>query len=167
MVVLPVDPMAWSTGVRNGTGEPRDVLLSVSEDGELAFWALEEDFAAAAGGAGGVEQEGKGGQKECGDGASEWKCTGRVRTGRRGIGRARCSSAKKSALGAFSFYFSLNVDDTEALTNSDGFLLGWIGYVQSCRARRARSSRSGTRRSRNSLRGWSISPSLGIPLPSV
>lgn len=72
-MILPVDPMAWS-----GEKEWRehDVLLSVSEEGELAFWVLDE-----------------------GGGEHPWRCTERVRTGRKGFSRARCSSAKKSALG--------------------------------------------------------------------
>ncbi|KZP10552.1 hypothetical protein FIBSPDRAFT_922313 [Athelia psychrophila] len=79
-MVLPVDPMAWSSEM--GIRAPHDVLLSVSGCGELAFWAFEEAFA----------QSGKT------EGESEWKCTGSVRTGRTGITRARCSSVKKTAL---------------------------------------------------------------------
>jgi len=64
-MILPVDPMAWAIGIQ------RDVLLSVSEIGELAFWVPEENG---------------------------WRCTGKVKTGRTGIRRASCSSAKKTAL---------------------------------------------------------------------
>ena len=116
--IIPVDPMAWdwswdhhdvtsfppssphlhsrsrlSKNRRNGRGawEEHDVLLSVSEFGELRFWVpsvgpsvtREADGSNAAGGG--------------------WRCTGRVRTERRGFNRARCSSAKKTALGLFSF----------------------------------------------------------------
>lgn len=81
-MVLPVDPMAWSAGPtaenKNQWGQPHDVLLSVSEEGELAFWVFDEGV---------------------GTSGSQWRCTGRVRTGRRGFSRARCSSSKKSALG--------------------------------------------------------------------
>lgn len=51
----------------------RDVLLSVGSDGELMFWV----------------PEGKG---------IGWRCTGSVRTGRKDIRVARCSSAKKTVL---------------------------------------------------------------------
>jgi len=66
--------MAWSES--NHYAE-HDVLLSVSEEGELAFWTLDEEI------------------------ETQWKCTGRVRTSREGITMAKCSSAKKSALGMF------------------------------------------------------------------
>lgn len=70
-LVRQVDPMAW------GLGHPwmeHDVLLSVSDAGDLNFWVPEAP-----------ETHG-------------WRCTGAVRTGRRGITKARCSSAKKTAL---------------------------------------------------------------------
>ena len=51
-----------------------DVLLSVSEDGELAFWVPETN-------------------RKIG-----WRCTGKVRTYRTGFRKVRCSSAKKTAL---------------------------------------------------------------------
>ncbi|KAL1677484.1 RAVE protein 1 C terminal-domain-containing protein [Schizophyllum commune] len=70
-LVRQVDPMAW------GLGHPwteHDVLLSVSKGGDLAFWVPEAP------------------------GTHGWRCTGEVRTGRKGITKARCSSAKKTAL---------------------------------------------------------------------
>ncbi|KAJ6574959.1 WD repeat-containing protein [Mycena capillaripes] len=67
-LILPVDPMAW--GLRREWAT-HDVLLSVSELGELAFWVPDEN---------------------------EWRCTGSVKTHRAGISKARCSSAKKTAL---------------------------------------------------------------------
>lgn len=70
-MILPVDPMAWR-GTESSTSDA--VLLSVSEQGELAFWAPEIGL------------------------APEWRCTGRVQTGRTGLRMAKCSSAKKSAL---------------------------------------------------------------------
>jgi hypothetical protein len=77
-MILPVDPMAWSNSFgrpNSGPGtEQRDMLLSLSDSGELAFWAPVSDK------------------------TSDWKCTGRVRTGRTGVRMARCSSAKKSVL---------------------------------------------------------------------
>ena len=79
-IILPVDPMAWS-----GTSPwaEHDVLLSVSEDGQLAFWIPDEN------------------------GKVEWRCTGKVTTGRTGLRMARCSSAKKSALGKASTIISI------------------------------------------------------------
>ncbi|KAF7320375.1 WD repeat protein [Mycena kentingensis (nom. inval.)] len=67
-MILPVDPMAW--GSHRDWAE-HDVLLSLSDSGELAFWVPEE---------------------------KAWRCTGSVRTERTGISKARCSSAKKTAL---------------------------------------------------------------------
>jgi len=85
-LILPVDPMAWS-GEREWS--EHDVLLSVSEEGELAFWTLDEEGNLNVGG------------------GSPWRCTGRVMTGRKGFSMARCSSAKKSALGTYDFYYYL------------------------------------------------------------
>ncbi|KAJ7042393.1 RAVE protein 1 C terminal-domain-containing protein [Mycena alexandri] len=70
-MILPVDPMAWG---RRGHWTTHDVLLSVSELGELAFWVPDESS------------------------PPEWRCTGSVKTHRAGISKARCSSAKKTAL---------------------------------------------------------------------
>jgi hypothetical protein len=64
--------MAWSGS--NDFSE-HDALLSVSHEGELAFWTLDENL------------------------KSPWRCTGNVKTGRTGFTRVSCSSAKKSALG--------------------------------------------------------------------
>lgn len=121
--IIPVDPMAWGwgwdewddyrkssitgspiltrsrsrfsgSGVRNGRGgwEEHDVLLSVSECGELAFW-VPEAYASSSGGDKRVNGNG------LRSAANGWRCTGRVRTERKGFNRARCSSAKKTALG--------------------------------------------------------------------
>ncbi|KAF7339596.1 WD repeat protein [Mycena sanguinolenta] len=68
-LILPVDPMAW--GLRR-KWITHDVLLSVSDLGELAFWVPDE--------------------------SSAWRCTGSVKTHRTNISKARCSSAKKTAL---------------------------------------------------------------------
>jgi hypothetical protein len=72
--IQPVDPMAWGN-LRDWS--EHDVLLSVSQEGELAFWALETSNGQA------------------------WKCTGKVRTNRSGFKKAKCSSMKKTALGMF------------------------------------------------------------------
>lgn len=74
--ILPVDPMGGVSSLGPAVME-RDVLLSVDSDGELKFWIPEE--------------------KRIG-----WRCTGRVRTGRKNLRMARCSSAKKTVLSAFS-----------------------------------------------------------------
>jgi hypothetical protein len=76
MLIIPVDPMGWAE---------QAVLLSVSELGELAFWATEVDS------------------------GSTWKCTGKVRTGRTGLRLAACSPTKKSALGLASLIIRTNV----------------------------------------------------------
>ncbi|KAF9479728.1 hypothetical protein BDN70DRAFT_906163 [Pholiota conissans] len=69
--ILPVDPMAWG---HVGDWADRDVLLSISEDGEIAFWVLEAKA------------------------DNGWRCTRKVRTSRTGFRKVRCSSAKKTAL---------------------------------------------------------------------
>ncbi|KAF9056524.1 RAVE protein 1 C terminal-domain-containing protein [Panaeolus papilionaceus] len=69
--ILPVDPMAWDY-TRDWT--EHNVLLSISEEGELAFWVP------------GKKNEQK------------WTCTGTVKTGRTGFRKVRCSSARKTAL---------------------------------------------------------------------
>jgi hypothetical protein len=69
-MILPVDPMAW--GMRREWVN-HDVLLSISELGELAFWVPDES-------------------------SPQWRCSGSVKTHRGGISRARCSSAKMTAL---------------------------------------------------------------------
>lgn len=73
--------MAWSGSIAK-EWTLRDVLLSVSEEGELAFWSLDVNGTAVTNGT-----------------DHEWRCTGKVRTGRKGFSIARCSSTKKSALG--------------------------------------------------------------------
>ncbi|KAG2154690.1 RAVE protein 1 C terminal-domain-containing protein [Suillus clintonianus] len=70
-LILPVDPMSWS---RESSLEEHDTLLSISDDGELSFWIAEEGT------------------------SSGWRCTGKVKTGRKNFALARCSSAKKSVL---------------------------------------------------------------------
>lgn len=74
--LVPVDPMAWSFPNRQAiTTSSHDALLSVSEDGALAFWIPDTTTK-----------------------VTNWKCTGRVRTGRTSILMAACSSAKKTVL---------------------------------------------------------------------
>ncbi|EJF67065.1 hypothetical protein DICSQDRAFT_151429 [Dichomitus squalens LYAD-421 SS1] len=92
-MILPVDPMSWVGQLPSDTraGERHGVLLSISEEGELAFWAPENDLLVPA--VNGVALAANGAAA-----GAAWKCTGKVRTGRKGITRARCSSAKKSCL---------------------------------------------------------------------
>ncbi|KAK0464982.1 RAVE protein 1 C terminal-domain-containing protein [Desarmillaria tabescens] len=85
-MIVPVDPMAW------GLDHPwmkHDVLLSVSDVGELGFWVPQEN---------GPEGASAGLNGRENSTASTWVCTGKVRTGRKAIKRAKCSSAKKTAL---------------------------------------------------------------------
>ncbi|KAG1784113.1 RAVE protein 1 C terminal-domain-containing protein [Suillus placidus] len=70
-LIIPVDPMSWS---RDSSLEEHDTLLSISDDGELSFWIAEEGT------------------------SSGWRCTGKVKTGRKNFALASCSSAKKSVL---------------------------------------------------------------------
>lgn len=90
--------MAWVGQYGLGAtdaGDNHDVLLSVSDEGELAFWIPES----------GITPQVNGSNKQPVNGVgkrhSPWTCTGRVRTGRKGLTTACCSSAKKSVLGAF------------------------------------------------------------------
>ncbi|KIO33268.1 hypothetical protein M407DRAFT_234427, partial [Tulasnella calospora MUT 4182] len=93
--IVPVDPMSWNppsdAGQSNGplgllpkgiTNADRDAFVSISPEGELSFWAA---VASNGFGAGIGELPG-------------WRCTGRVRTQRKKITMAQCSSAKKTAL---------------------------------------------------------------------
>lgn len=66
VMIMPVDPMIWKT-------PSVEVLLSISGEGDLEFWAM--------------------------DSSEEWRRTGRVKTNRKNIARARCSSTKKTVLG--------------------------------------------------------------------
>ena len=99
-LISPVDPMAWS-GTSGETSalsaDAHDTLLSVSDDGELAFWVPENGLLEL------LEGDARtNGAHVNGDAQTlnnGWRCTGRVRTGRRGLSRAACSSAKKSVLG--------------------------------------------------------------------
>lgn len=70
-VIIPVDPMSWS---RDSSLEEHDTLLSISDDGELSFWIADDGT------------------------PSGWRCTGKVKTGRKKFALASCSSAKKSVL---------------------------------------------------------------------
>ncbi len=77
-VIIPVDPMAWSFSRPSDEADRvHDVLQTRNHAGELAFWAYDADK------------------------HDTWVCTGKVRTSGRQIRMARCSSAKKTALGMF------------------------------------------------------------------
>ncbi len=77
-VIIPVDPMAWSFSRPSDEADRvHDVLQTRNHSGELAFWAYDADK------------------------HDTWVCTGKVRTSGRQIRMARCSSAKKTALGMF------------------------------------------------------------------
>lgn len=74
--LLPVDPMAWS-GFPKSAGD-HDALLSISQNGDLAFWSFSNTA------------------------SQSWTCTGRVATGKDKYRIASCSSAKKTAFGEYS-----------------------------------------------------------------
>lgn len=76
-MILPVDPMGWSFAAEDSQ-EMHVSLLSISKTGVLAFWTISDD--------------------------GQWRATGQVHTQRTGIKLARCSTAKKSALGGFKGY---------------------------------------------------------------
>jgi hypothetical protein len=72
VMIMPVDPMVWKT-------PSVEVLLSISAEGDLEFWAM--------------------------DSSVGWRKTGRVKTNRKNIARARCSSTKKTVLGTYLTLF--------------------------------------------------------------
>ncbi|KAI0348528.1 hypothetical protein BDW22DRAFT_1350758 [Trametopsis cervina] len=74
-MIVPVDPMGWSGTYAVQPQNGHDDLVSVSADGELAFWRV-----------------------DLGTSETGWKCTGKVRTQRKKITMAACSSAKKTVL---------------------------------------------------------------------
>ena len=102
--IIPVDPMGWTDlynpGTRTSNPAQLDALLSVSEDGELVFWAAEDHLSHSS-----FTSEASTKAKEIDPvpklNQSCWKCTGIVRTGRKGIRIAACSSTKKSVLGIY------------------------------------------------------------------
>lgn len=80
------------------------MLLSVSEEGELAFWVPENGLTSTTStGAGNGISKGLSGKHSQQMQQAAWKCTGKVRTGRKGLAIARCSSVKKSVLGLYRF----------------------------------------------------------------
>ncbi|OCH96047.1 WD repeat-containing protein [Obba rivulosa] len=91
-VILPVDPMAWSDPYGGyGTLEAenaRDILISVSDEGDLAFWAYRPSERPTLGST----------SKRREQAAVQWQCTGKVHTGRRNLRKVACSSAKKTVL---------------------------------------------------------------------
>ena len=99
--------MAWSgtSGEASAlSADLHDTLLSVSDDGELAFWVPENGLLDLL--EGDAKTNGAHVNGTLTDGDTQtlnngWRCTGRVRTGRRGLSRAACSSAKKSVLSMF------------------------------------------------------------------
>lgn len=85
VAILPVDPMEWAV-------REKDLLLSVDEDGGLQFWVPDVQIDS--------NERGRRGQQTR-KGLS-WRCTGSVSSRRKGLIKARCSSTKKSVLGASS-----------------------------------------------------------------
>jgi hypothetical protein len=87
-LILPVDPMGWHQSVVDWTTNTpaQDMVLSVTQDGVLEFWRPKL----------GLTVQSKGNK----DGADvAWTRSGIVRTGKKNILRARCSSRKKTVLG--------------------------------------------------------------------
>ncbi|KDQ14428.1 hypothetical protein BOTBODRAFT_159267, partial [Botryobasidium botryosum FD-172 SS1] len=100
-LVLPVDPMAWASSPKTLSLRRRqhDVLVSISEEGELAFWEFSVGLGSIKNSEGERYSAGGGGNEGKGTGVDvTWRCTGKIRTGRRNIAMARCSSAKKTVL---------------------------------------------------------------------
>lgn len=103
--IVPVDPMGWTDlyhpGTRPSNQPQADALLSVNQDGKLVFWAPEDQPSPSS-----SRPDSRLKAREEIDpipkpNQSLWKCTGTVRTGRKGLRIAACSSTKKSVLGTF------------------------------------------------------------------
>ena len=103
--IIPVDPMGWTDlynpGTRSETQAQLDALLSVSNDGELAFWAAEVQSSPSSSRSDSPAKVKEEVNLTTKPNQSFWKCTGTVRTGRKDIRIAACSSAKKSVLGIY------------------------------------------------------------------
>jgi hypothetical protein len=104
--IIPVDPMGWTDLYHTGTiglnQAQVDALLSVNEDGELAFWAPEDQLSPSS-----SRSDSRSIAREEVDPILKptqpfWKRTGTVRTGRKSLRIAACSSTKKSVLGTYS-----------------------------------------------------------------
>jgi len=103
--IVPVDPMGrtdlYHPGTRPLNQAQADALLSANQDGELAFWAPDEQTSPPS-----SRPDSRSKAKEEVDpipkpNQSFWKRTGTVRTGRKGLRIAACSSTKKSVLGTY------------------------------------------------------------------
>ena len=101
--IIPVDPMGWAdlyhTGNRASNQAQMDALLSVSQYGELVFWAPEDQLSPSS-----SRPDSRLKAREEIDLMQKpnhtfWKPTGSVRTCRTGLRIVACSSTKKSVLG--------------------------------------------------------------------
>ena len=83
--ILPVDPMGWAKAMLSDSGDTvdQDVLLSIDEHGTVDFWRPSLN----------AEHETGTWSK------APWTKTGTIRTGKKNVALARCSSTKKTALG--------------------------------------------------------------------
>lgn len=100
--IIPVDPMGWTDLYHTRTTTPNqaqvDALLSVNEDGDLAFWAPEDQPSPSSSRS---DSRSNASDPIPKPSQSFWKCTDSVRTGRKGLRVAACSSTKKSVLGTY------------------------------------------------------------------
>lgn len=100
--IIPVDPMRWTDLYNPGTKTQNqtqiDALLSVSKDGELIFWAPEDQSSPASSRSDSPLKSS--GEVDLAPKTDRpfWRRTGTVRTGRKGLRTAACSSTKKSVL---------------------------------------------------------------------
>lgn len=128
-LVMPVDPMAWShdpvqylhhrarhpelsshsSGINRTQSIPapvtkaHDALISISERGNLSFWIPAPGSPSRSGSSTrpGSSSGTAAVSLSAHNGSGAWSCTGEVNTGRTGIRLARCSSAKKTAIGTY------------------------------------------------------------------
>ncbi|WVQ94063.1 hypothetical protein IAU59_001141 [Kwoniella sp. CBS 9459] len=106
-MIMPVDPMGWHQSVIDWTTDTclQDMVLTISNDGDLEFWIprigshLAGDHASAKKGAADMACHALENGSSA-DSNDPWIKTGVVKTDRRNVIAARCSSRKKTALGA-------------------------------------------------------------------
>ena len=75
----------------------QDMLVVVTKDGELSYWTPRLGYV----------------EGEKGEGKEPWVRTGVVKTGKKGVVMARCSSRKKTAMGEFESVRASSRDESE------------------------------------------------------
>ncbi len=119
-LVLPVDPMGWHTSTVEWEDHAalQDMVLTISQSGDLEFWMPKTQ-----------NDESSGGAPHLGE---SWARTGLVHSGKSSVVLARCSARKKTALGEC------------VLSEQGAGILMYPSTLQSIKSCPPRSSASGT-----------------------